>query len=207
MRECGRSMVEMLGVLAIIGVLSVGAIAGYSKAMLKYKLNKQATIISDLLGYMMTNPRTFSSNSSYTYAPLLKKLNLCTYESTNSEFCTDSFGHLLGGEMIFRENNRSYMYLSIFLIYSSEEKSNSSNIVTQCVNLIKVGKDLSFLIDYIMIDGFSQQLYGDTECVKHPSLTHYCLKNMTVQHIYDVCRSVKQAKLYRVLYYFNTGKI
>ena len=29
----GRSMVEMLGVLAIIGVLSVGAIAGYSKAM------------------------------------------------------------------------------------------------------------------------------------------------------------------------------
>ena len=42
MRENGRSMVEMLGVLAIIGVLSVGAIAGYSKAMLKYKLNKQA---------------------------------------------------------------------------------------------------------------------------------------------------------------------
>ena len=29
----GRSMIEMLGVLAIIGVLSVGGIAGYSKAM------------------------------------------------------------------------------------------------------------------------------------------------------------------------------
>ena len=37
----GRSMVEMLGVLAIIGVLSVGAMSGYSKAMMKYKLNKQ----------------------------------------------------------------------------------------------------------------------------------------------------------------------
>lgn len=34
-------MVEMLGVLAIIGVLSVGAIAGYSKAMFKHKLNRQ----------------------------------------------------------------------------------------------------------------------------------------------------------------------
>ena len=33
--SAGRSMVEMLGVLAIIGVLSVGAIAGYSKAMMK----------------------------------------------------------------------------------------------------------------------------------------------------------------------------
>ena len=36
----GRSMIEMLGVLAIIGVLSVGGIAGYSKAMMKYRINK-----------------------------------------------------------------------------------------------------------------------------------------------------------------------
>ncbi len=36
----GRSMIEMLGVLAIIGVLSVGGIAGYSKAMTKFKVNK-----------------------------------------------------------------------------------------------------------------------------------------------------------------------
>ena len=33
-------MIEMLGVLAIIGVLSVGGIAGYSKAMMKFKTNK-----------------------------------------------------------------------------------------------------------------------------------------------------------------------
>ena len=37
----GRSMVEMLGVLAIIGVLSVGGISGYSKAMAKFKLTKK----------------------------------------------------------------------------------------------------------------------------------------------------------------------
>ena len=30
--ENGRSMVEMLGVLSIIGVLSIGAISGYSFA-------------------------------------------------------------------------------------------------------------------------------------------------------------------------------
>ena len=39
-RECGRSMIEMLGVLAIVGVLSVGGIAGYSKAMEKFKIDK-----------------------------------------------------------------------------------------------------------------------------------------------------------------------
>ena len=37
--ETGRSMVEMLGVLAIIGVLSVGGIAGYSISMRKHRAN------------------------------------------------------------------------------------------------------------------------------------------------------------------------
>ena len=37
--EAGRSMVEMLGVLAIIGVLSVGGIAGYSISMRKHRAN------------------------------------------------------------------------------------------------------------------------------------------------------------------------
>ena len=44
--QSGRSMVEMLGVLAIIGVLSVGGIAGYSKAMFKYKVNQTLDILS-----------------------------------------------------------------------------------------------------------------------------------------------------------------
>mgnify|MGYP001077395332 CR=1 FL=1 len=34
--QTGRSMVEMLGVLAIIGVLSVGGIASFFKAMKKF---------------------------------------------------------------------------------------------------------------------------------------------------------------------------
>lgn len=39
-QEDGRSMVEMLGVLAIIGVLSIGGIAGYSMAMNRYRANE-----------------------------------------------------------------------------------------------------------------------------------------------------------------------
>lgn len=42
-------MIEMLGVLAIIGVLSVGGIAGYSKAMLNYKLNKSVEAHRDVI--------------------------------------------------------------------------------------------------------------------------------------------------------------
>lgn len=36
----GRSMVEMLGVLAIIGVLSIGGLVAYRQAMLRYKVNQ-----------------------------------------------------------------------------------------------------------------------------------------------------------------------
>ncbi len=60
--ENGRSMVEMLGVLAIIGVLSVGGIAGYSKAMNKYKINKT----TDQVSMLVANIRTlFSSQGDY----------------------------------------------------------------------------------------------------------------------------------------------
>ena len=44
--DSGRSMVEMLGTLAIIGVLSIGGIAGYSYGMDKYRAN---TIINDVM--------------------------------------------------------------------------------------------------------------------------------------------------------------
>ena len=60
--EKGRSMIEMLGVLAIIGVLSVGGIAGYSKAMAKFKVNK--TI--DQVAHTVANTRIlFSSQRNY----------------------------------------------------------------------------------------------------------------------------------------------
>ena len=44
--ESGRSMVEMLGTLAIIGVLSIGGIAGYSYGMDKYRANQTINDIS-----------------------------------------------------------------------------------------------------------------------------------------------------------------
>lgn len=56
--DSGRSMIEMLGVLAIIGVLSVGGIAGYSKGMRKYRENKAVDQISQIL----TSVRTFYTN-------------------------------------------------------------------------------------------------------------------------------------------------
>ena len=54
----GRSMIEMLGVLAIIGVLSVGGMVGYSKAMERYRINETINQIS----YIVQNTRDLFKN-------------------------------------------------------------------------------------------------------------------------------------------------
>ena len=51
--QFGRSMIEMLGVLAIIGVLSVGGISGYTEAMRKYKMTKTIEIFRASLFRLM----------------------------------------------------------------------------------------------------------------------------------------------------------
>lgn len=64
--ENGRSMIEMLGVLAIIGVLSAGGLAGYAKAMFRHRLNSTL----DQITMLTTNIRTmYGTQSDYTGLP------------------------------------------------------------------------------------------------------------------------------------------
>jgi len=71
--ENGRSMVEMLGVLAIIGVLSAGGLAGYSKAMFKHKLNSTMEQITMLV----TNIRTaYGQQGNYKGLTAAKAVSL-----------------------------------------------------------------------------------------------------------------------------------
>ena len=82
--QSGRSMIEMLGVLAIIGVLSVGGIAGYSKAMQKYRINKTIEQITLIAG----NVRTFfAPQRSYDVLTntVIKKAKLVPDEMWNSD--------------------------------------------------------------------------------------------------------------------------
>ena len=94
--EQGRSMIEMLGVLAIVGVLSVGGIAGYSKAMNKFKTNK----VIDQINMISTNIRTLYS-SQRTYQGLDNALAVKTgvvpaemYEAASGDVSviTNAFG-------------------------------------------------------------------------------------------------------------------
>ncbi len=85
--QSGRSMVEMLGVLAIIGVLSVGGISGYSKAMAKFKLTKA----QDQLTMLLMNIRTAYATSP-TYNGITSS-NAVAYNLAPSDMITGSSLH------------------------------------------------------------------------------------------------------------------
>ena len=89
-QESGRSMIEMLGVLAIIGVLSVGGIAGYSQAMNKFKVSKT----TDQIQTLVTNIRTLTaSQKNYNLvnnATILQKMGALTDEMCSDTTCSGS---------------------------------------------------------------------------------------------------------------------
>ena len=94
--QSGRSMIEMLGVLAIIGVLSIGSIAGYSRAMFKYQLNKHAEDFNLLL----QNTISFIPNLQREYGNGNDGINLSSLFADTS---------LLPDSMHYNENDK-YIY-------------------------------------------------------------------------------------------------
>ncbi len=93
--ENGRSMIEMLGVLAIVGVLSIGGIAGYSKAMVKVKNNRLITETSELVMNIRTmymGQHDFSTiNDS-----LLVKAGIVPHNMINDD---STISHAYGGSV------------------------------------------------------------------------------------------------------------
>ena len=150
--ENGRSMVEMLGVLAIIGVLSVGSISAYSKAMFKYKLNKQAeqltTIINAVAVYGMqikSNPVPAGNSSRISLIPVLNKLNYIPKEmlkGTNQDYIYDVFNSqidLLSGYYNIPGwdiPNKYYSGVSITL-----DNGRSSHDIQICQNVLNIAKE------------------------------------------------------------------
>ena len=60
----GRSMIEMLGVLAIIGVLSIGGIAGYTLAMNRYRANELLDTAAKVAVVAMTKNGGIGDNAN-----------------------------------------------------------------------------------------------------------------------------------------------
>ena len=192
MRENGRSMVEMLGVLAIIGVLSVGAIAGYSKAMMKYKLNKQTEQLSTLINAGLRYAGQWNLSESASLIPYLIKLNEVPKEMIKSQgqvTIYDVFNTAI--HMTYTIYN-SIHYTQFFI--QLDTSSNSNQSLDICRNVVNTAKEFHANLWRMMItsqdsdetwdDSNSLIYYGDIYC----SSDNNCLKDMTVEQIDTFCR-------------------
>ena len=74
--ENGRSMVEMLGVLAIAGVLSIGGIIGYKQAMEKQQSNALMFAAEQYAGIIFTGKGALNDQYGNPKIPTADELNL-----------------------------------------------------------------------------------------------------------------------------------
>ena len=181
----GRSMVEMLGVLAIIGVLSVGAIAGYSKAMMKYKLNKQTEQIGSILDYVNIHLDDFKRSKTTISAnmiPLLKKLNVIPQEMIR-ENRNDAIFDVFGTTIVLA-NYFDGGYTFEFLLYLNKGQKES------CMNLFTIAKAkreqlwrTKFKTTKGEENSSANIVNGDSYCTSDTK----CLKDLTIAEMEDFC--------------------
>ncbi len=193
MQEKGRSMVEMLGVLAIIGVLSVGAMNGYSKAIFKYKLNKQAEQMNTVINAVAKYAHSFSTD--------FRNQNLTSYFIKLDEIPTEMIRMNVSAEIYdtfeikwsiysLQDGNSVEQTINLAFADASSLTKNTSQSLEICRNLIVTAKENSGNISYIStLSGYQTDeeqlgiLYGDSSC----RTGRACLKNVTLDQIYDIC--------------------
>ncbi len=188
--QSGRSMVEMLGVLAIIGVLSIGAISGYSKAMFKYKLNKYSEQMNTVINAVARNVHSFdniySQNDLATsLVQYFVKMGEIPTEmvTSNPKYLRDIFG--MRWEIAMSSDSTG-----ILLSSYDTPSTKSADELERCRAFITLAKENSgsiLRVSTVSGHGTSSAkfalLYGDTFC----TADRKCLKNVTLDDIYEIC--------------------
>ena len=200
--EIGRSMVEMLGVLAIIGVLSVGAIAGYSKAMMKYKLNKHAESFNQLLNNVIhLKPQLEQSFRDYSKFDFetFSKLNLIPDGMTadvKNKVILDNFGTRIYYYVGYHNEGRTFEnYFNIVLSQDGAKVTKEKTEV--CHNIVNIAKENAANIhnlqtrNHLEVSYSTFIRYGDLSTNTDPEKL---LRNMTLEDVEQFCYACTSEK-------------
>ena len=191
----GRSMVEMLGVLAIIGVLSVGAIAGYSKAMFKYKLNKQTEQLTQVLTTITRLSHSFNNLTEFTFMlPYLIKMGEIPNEMVkqgDNSYIYDIFNNYYYATIqpqSMTDDERIKGVAALFIGMPITTKSTENLLM--CQNIYNNIKENSTNIYYVYSasgyntdDARHSELWGDKYCKSNVK----CLKDLSVETLSEEC--------------------
>lgn len=198
--QAGRSMLEMLGVLAIVGILSVGGIFGYNKAVLKIKLNRQAEQYTQLITnipLLLNQKELYQTNYVYLTSIMIKA-GIIPQDMIlkNSRFIYDTLGNQID---IAREG-----YFFTITITGANKIVDYNT----CNNLLQLSKEMSPMLwqtHFIQQEetddnlNYKPRIYGDNYCQKGLD----CLKDLTPTQIIELCKNtcINQTSCYmRILW-------
>ena len=110
-------MIEMLGVLAIIGVLSVGGIAGFRKAMMKYKSTKMAekiySIHSSLVNLYANEHSITDTREIENFNDILRKAKVVPEEMfyDRAPYIRGAFNNEVSIVLRYNNGNVNFIYV------------------------------------------------------------------------------------------------
>ena len=187
--QLGRSMIEMLGVLAIIGVLSVGGIAGYSKAMEKFKVNKAISeyslLIFGILEHLDDLRPTACGNTNFCgLASYYQAANLLpgNWIVTDDAHISDS-----NGNMIFTFVRNKRIGFDLYLGAATGSSKFPQKLCKELfTNLVKpLHSSLHHAGIWGNVNG-GNYLYGDNICQTDDLK---CLRDISLSEINSLCES------------------
>ena len=192
--EKGRSMIEMLGVLAIIGVLSVGGIAGYSKAMEKFKINKLSHEYSDFIFSLIQYAPNFQKDlfDSQSLRDISQNLNIMPKTWTT-----------WGAYFIDSYKNRSYMSwyknsgLNIEIIMDNSPQKLCPELFQSLIIPMHGVLRTSRLIS---MSHTSEYYYGDKIC---GNKNKKCIRDLSPATIAEMCRECSKYERCNLVFFIN----
>jgi type II secretory pathway pseudopilin PulG len=217
----GRSMVEMLGVLAIIGVLSVGAISGYSKAMFKYKLNKQAESFNSLLNSAIQlypdltrtyNAKKFDNASGVQFVlNVFGKMNLIPDSmSIQNNYIVDIFKNHIWFSYYNSNDGTSNEYL-MYVTLARTGNTLSDHDKEVCRNMVTVAKENSENLAWLEMRSYrggtssnQTSLFGGLADLFLSNVPkNRLLRNAGVKEIDDFCSACNSEETCQLIVYIN----
>ena len=191
--QSGRSMIEMLGVLAIIGVLSVGGIAGYSKAMMKWKIDKAIEeynfLIQGLIEHKDSIAKSYSSGDVALLGDFIVSTNLVppTWHYTGY-FINDSVGNYLKPYLGVASKT---IVIDVYFTRTDNPKANEYSY-RLCEAMFKdFAYPLASVLNVIFVynntyDG--THYWGNSICQTDAADHNICLQDITLTEINQECR-------------------
>ena len=132
--QSGRSMVEILGVLAIIGVLSVGGLAAYNYAMDK-------KVVNDLMYDMELATTEIWTSGTTGSGDLGKEIDVSVLGENHPNIRVRKLQHMENGEIVLYERDGKITEEDVAAVENGQEPAFSIEIhditVAQCVQLLR----------------------------------------------------------------------